>query len=239
MLRLLSSAAALAIILATGLVHGFWTDRWTISQDLEHAVALIESIPEQVGDWQGEPLKLDAEMLKVAEVEGYLARRFRNSRDGREVTVLLVCGRSGPIARHTPDVCYQGLGYAASGEVVTDQVGYGAGLKAPFRSVLMQRNAAAGSDALDILWTWNAFGAWEAPANERTRFVTSRFLYKLYVIHPRNPGEENGEDTTNRDFLQELLPVIDQALFSQESSSTKNREKTLSNDARNSDPATP
>lgn len=217
MSRLLLSFAALTLILAAGLVHGFWTDRWTVSHDLERAVTRIKAVPEAVGDWRGEPLKLDQEMLEVAEVEGYFARRFRNQKDGREVTVLLVCGRSGPIVRHTPDVCYQGIGYSPNGEPVTDQVPYGPGREAPVRSVVMRREMSAVSEALDIDWTWNAFGAWEAPARERTRFLTSRFLYKLYVIHSRAPGEAAREDDTNRDFLQEFLPAVDRALFPQTS----------------------
>lgn len=213
MTRILSAIAALAIILTTGLVHGFWTDRWILSHDLERAVARIKAVPDAVGDWRGEPLELDEEMLDVAEIEGYFARKFRNQRDGREVTVLLVCGRSGSIVRHTPDVCYQGRGYSPSREPVTDQVAYGSGREAPLRSVVMVRDSPTASDALKIDWTWNAFGAWEAPGNERTRFLASRFLYKLYVIHPRNPGDSDRDEATNREFLQQFLPAADQALF--------------------------
>jgi hypothetical protein len=212
MSRLLSIATALAAILLTGLAHGVWTDRWKISRDLEDAVARIAQIPESVGDWHGQPLELDRQMLKVAEVDGYFARRFRNRSNGGEITVLLVCGRPGPIARHTPDVCYQGLGYATAGAPTIGRIAYGSGLQAGAWSAKFWRVNAAVRDGLEIFWSWNAFGTWEAPDNERVRFAPSRFLYKLYVIRPIDTSDGQGDDDACRGFLREFLPGLDAAL---------------------------
>src|SRR3954451_18636542 len=113
--RTLPIATALALVIAAGIVHGRWTLRWSKSHAVEAAVARLEGVPTAVGDWNGQELALDPRQLTMAEIAGHVTRRYVNRRSGAAVTVLLVCGRPGPISVHTPDICYAGAGYELAG----------------------------------------------------------------------------------------------------------------------------
>src|ERR1700722_7933279 len=114
--QIVASLLAFAMLVGSGLVYGQLTDRWGTSSALAQAVARLDRVPRSIGDWKGQDAKRDQINLKQfdrAQIRGYLVRNYRNERDGREIMVMLVCGRPGPIAVHTPDVCYAGAGYEA------------------------------------------------------------------------------------------------------------------------------
>jgi Protein of unknown function (DUF3485) len=209
-----ASLVAFALLVGSGLVHGRLTDRWGISGALAQAVARLDRVPRSMGDWEGRDEAMDRRQIDQAQIRGYLARKYRNVRDGREVTVLLVCGRPGPISVHTPDVCYAGAGYAAGSPPVPGDVATGDHraefLKARFRKV----NAPV-PEALDILWAWNARGVWEAPANPRIGFAPYRALFKVYVIAGRGGAAAVAtvEPSVDRDFAGLILTELDRALF--------------------------
>src|SRR5215831_4661092 len=109
MKRMLPIAVALAAVLAAGIVHGFWTDRWRTARTVEAAVANLDRVPRTVGDWQAEPLASD--VRDDQGLPGQLYLRYVNRKSGDSITVALVCGRPGPVSIHTPDVCYGASGY--------------------------------------------------------------------------------------------------------------------------------
>src|SRR5689334_4408569 len=111
MLRILPLLAALLLVVGAGLIEDLWINRYGSSAELESAVARLESLPLKVGAWEGEPLTLDEKQITRAGVRGYLLRRYVHRATGRALTVLLVCGRPGPVSVHTPDVCYASAGY--------------------------------------------------------------------------------------------------------------------------------
>ena len=46
------AVTASLLLLATGVVHGFWTDRWGSAAEPQEAAAKLDDIPLAVGDWQ-------------------------------------------------------------------------------------------------------------------------------------------------------------------------------------------
>src|SRR5215210_7531380 len=112
MLRMFPAVLAIVTVLASGVVHGLWTDRWGMAEEPMAAAARLDQLPLDLGDWQGQPL--DFEPSQLGPVAGYLYRRYVNQRNGASVSVSLLCGRPGPVAIHTPDVCYVASGYQAA-----------------------------------------------------------------------------------------------------------------------------
>src|SRR5262249_60595477 len=55
MLRILPVATAAAIVIAAGIVHGFWTDRWGVGEAVAAAATSLDRVPRTVGDWQAQP----------------------------------------------------------------------------------------------------------------------------------------------------------------------------------------
>jgi hypothetical protein len=205
---------ALALVIAAGLVHGQWTQRWSVSHAVENAVARLERVPMTLGDWKGRSLTMDREQLAMAEIAGYVARRYERSGGGTAVTVLLVCGRPGPISVHTPDICYSGAGFEPMGLLSRESLPIvPSGPPAEFRHGLFGKTNTAVPMYLRILWSWSSAGAWEAPDNPRLAFASRQVLYKLYVIREMATAVERLEDDPGPKFLQALLPELERALF--------------------------
>src|SRR5207237_3836187 len=95
MLRYLPSGLGVVALIACGIVHGVWTDRWARAADTNGLAAKLRDLPLSVGDWHGENLEGDTRGL--GPIAGFLQRRYVNERTGAVVTVALVCGRPGPV----------------------------------------------------------------------------------------------------------------------------------------------
>jgi hypothetical protein len=208
MTRMLPWLTALALLLTTGLLHGFWSERWQPSDALQQAVARLDRVPLEIGDWQGKDVEVDPAAFAQAGARGYWARSYTH-RQGGTVLAILMCGRAGRMAVHTPEVCYRGAGFDLAGAptqtVVRDETGdeWGA-----FWSARFTRQAGATSD-LRLYWAWGAGSDWQAPANPRWDFRARPFLYKLYASHEWS-GPRDADTTA--EFLNQLLPELKKIL---------------------------
>jgi hypothetical protein len=210
MARVYRLLTVFAVVASAGAVHGLWTNRWTAPAALGRATARMADLPLTLGDWDGQAEALDGRQLAAAEVSGHLLRRYVNRRTGAVVSVLLLCGRPGPVSVHTPEVCYRGAGY--------DQVGGRskhalAGRAGELWVSRFAKQHAAAPEALRVLYAWNATGKWEAPASPRAAFARHPALYKLYVIRPLARDDEPLEEDPALEFLRALVPALDKALF--------------------------
>jgi hypothetical protein len=207
MTRTILSALALLVLLASGVVHGLWTGRWGATGEPAAWAARLADVPRTIGDWDGQDVAFDAKSLQVAEVTGYLARTYVHRRTGAAVEVVLVCGRPGPIAVHTPDVCLRGSGHRLVGEPQK----YG---KAPaeFWTARFRKDGATPTD-LRIFWAWDVGDGWRASASPRLDFARHPALYKLYVVRLQTAAEEPLDRDPCTDFLPLLLPELERALF--------------------------
>jgi hypothetical protein len=194
---------ALVLIGGATIVLGRWTHRWDDASGLEHAAAAMKNLPDSFGSWTLlEDLSKSEEELAVAEASGCLFRRYRN-RDTKEVvTVLMLCGRPGPISVHPPTACYRARGYRMSrGPMPASINSHG------FRLAEFQNPASIAEDRVAILWGWSHDGDWSAPVNPRVEFAGQPFLNKLYVTWSRNRDERPLEESVPLGFLAEFMPV--------------------------------
>lgn len=213
MIRYLAFPTALVVVVAIAIVQGRWSGRWSVGAEIERAAARLDDVPLRFGDWSGRDFELDEQQLAVGEIVGYAARRYRHE-DGREVTLLLVCGRPGPISVHTPDWCYGGAGYETEHLPSDREIASGPdrGDTARFAANLFLKEKAAVPMALRIYWAWNAGGGWKAPENPRLAFAARPFLHKLYVVCNVDPAVEHAGEEECEQFLREFLPVVDVVL---------------------------
>src|SRR4051812_14378566 len=116
MQRTLPILISTAIVLLGGSVRGVWTHRWASDPDLEMASTRLDRVPMTIGDWTGQSVEYNEKDFSRAGIEGGLLRRYVNRRNGDAVTLLIVCGRPGPISVHTPEVCYPAAGYVVLGD---------------------------------------------------------------------------------------------------------------------------
>ena len=59
MTRVLTFAAGLTVVIASGVVYGAWTQRWQKSADLEARAAKLRDLPDEFGRWKGRPAELE------------------------------------------------------------------------------------------------------------------------------------------------------------------------------------
>ncbi|HXG11930.1 MAG TPA: exosortase-associated EpsI family protein [Gemmataceae bacterium] len=211
MSRILPGVIALMAVLLTGLVHGYWTERWAPHEEPARAAARMADVPTVLGDWEGESLDTTPRLRDG--IAGYLYRRYVNRQNGHAVTVALFCGRSGPMAVHTPDVCYAGGGYEVGAPVEYTLPAGSLEHPAAFRTAPFFKTSAADRSQLRIFWSWNATGQWVVPRNPRLTFARRPFLYKLYLIREMTAADEPLEADPCLEFLGLLLPELQRCLF--------------------------
>src|SRR5204863_3348967 len=120
----------------------------------------------------------------------------------------IVAGRSGPMAVHTPDVCYTSSGHTlVSPQSRVSVTPAGGGPAAEFWSARFRKGEAGYYSHLTILWGWSHGGpAWEAPANARLALARYPALYKLYVVRSQESADEAHVRAPSDGFLRLLLP---------------------------------
>jgi exosortase len=204
---------ALCILLASGIIHGLWTDRWRLSPDIERAISKLDQIPMAVGEWRGRPQSVNERELTAGGIDGLAVRHYQNTRTGRTVTLVLVCGRPGPVSVHTPDICYPGAGFEMKEtqpvKFSVDPDGRGSNfLRADF-----EKRESFPPQRRRVCWSWNATGKWSVPENPRLAFASRALLYKMFLVIPTIEGSERSAYDGESVFLRQFLPELDKVLF--------------------------
>ncbi len=213
MTRALTFSAGLAVVIATGVVYGAWTQRWRKSAELETRAAKLRDLPDDVGRWKSTPAEIEPEALSMAGAEGWWARQFTDERTGTRLLVILLCGRPGPISVHRPETCYGAAGYGLVAPPVRYTPRLGAGTSPPAEFWAGDyRQAEVGGQELRIFYSWYGDGAWRAPDNPRWTFARLPALYKLYIIREMDGTGERLDDDPAVGFLRDLLPLLSRTL---------------------------
>jgi hypothetical protein len=127
--------------------------------------------------------------------------------------VLLLCGPSGPIGAHTPDICYAGIGYKMVGGEVNKPVKLPDGSAQAFWSARFEKPGGEGGQM--VSWAWTTDGNWVASTTPRRDFILHAVLYKLYVSRGLTAAERDNKPSTGdptQDFLTDFLPEVKKAL---------------------------
>jgi uncharacterized protein DUF3485 len=206
---------AFTIIVASGIAHGLCSERWAASPKVQQAVDRLPGVPKTIGDWEGQDIDNDVAEKHRADIQGALQRRYGRGSGKGEVIVALVCGRSGPISVHTPDVCYQGAGFRMVGEPTKHLVpAAGSGEPAAFWKASFVKETFPVREELRIYWSWNAGSGWQIAKEPRLAFARFPVLHKLYAIY-RVPQGSTAADPCP-EFLRQFLPEVNGSLFAVE-----------------------
>jgi hypothetical protein len=215
LVRWLPVPAAMAVLLMSGVVHGLWTDRWIrFEESCPFDEARVAEGIATIGDWKSDPLSLDPSQIAPAGISRYVARRYSRGSRGDELSVLLVWGRPGPLAAHTPVTCFQGAGSEMVGEPIRYVVNSGSSCgSAEFWMARFRHTGSPVPECLLVLWSWNANGAWQVVEDPRFSFAHCRALYKLYVVRRVPKSDVALDEGPGVEFLRALLPQLENSLF--------------------------
>jgi hypothetical protein len=212
MKRWLFAGTASLALLAAGLVHGFWTDRWTQSNETKEAADRLPHIPLVLGDWEGKDIEVKPGQAGAG-VVGCLQRSYFNRHRGATVVMALVCGRPGPVGTHTPEVCYGANGYLVGKRQARNLE---AEQPAVFWTSDAVRTRVSDETRVRLYWAWNGGEGWVASPDARQQFPRYRYpvLHKLYVLRDLSGSpREASKDEPCEAFLQAALPALHKALF--------------------------
>ena len=213
-LRWLLIGAGILLVLATAIVQGFWSDRWTdAAADSLHFKRRIDSLPLTLGDWEGKDLEADPREIRASGAVGHLSRVYRNRVTGEQVSLFLICGHMRDVSVHTPDRCYPAAGFDQLSAPERFTIGTSAGPVETFTTTFRQE-AAEGIVTQRVFWTWGLDDKWEAPENPRVYYGGVRALYKMYLISSVPPGvQQEAEDSPCLTFAQDTMSLINETLF--------------------------
>jgi hypothetical protein len=204
---------AAGLLLLSGVVHGLRTDRWGMSESRAAMADRLTTIPAQVGEWSGEDVPLDPRLLRYAEADAALQRRYRRPpQDGErtEATLIVLSGRSAPLAAHTPDICFENSGYRMEGEPQRFKPESAGG-----DSFWQARFARPGQPgAFQVYWAWSDGGSWLAADDARLEFARRPALYKLYLVCPLTTATKPNHPDPAQRLLADLLPDLHRCLTS-------------------------
>jgi Protein of unknown function (DUF3485) len=194
---------AIVLLLGSGLLYHSQAGG---SEQLDAAASRVALVPSVVGDWHANDEASDERAFEQAGAKAHWTRHYVNQKTKESVLVILMCGRPGKMAVHTPEVCYSGAGYELHGHPTACAINGDAN----FWTAKFVKKASQ----LRLYWTWSASGAWEASASPRWQFRGEPFLYKLYVSRDISdqPSVVPEADVTAA-FLGEFVPVLKRTLF--------------------------
>jgi Protein of unknown function (DUF3485) len=202
--------AAIAILLTSGvLYHSLAKD----SELLDAAAARVALVPKVIGAWQAQDEATDDRAFEQTGAKGYWTRQYVNQETKASVLVILMCGRTGKMAVHTPEVCYSGAGYELHDQPASCAIQNERSSEvAHFWTAQFTKKAGR----LRLYWAWNARGSWEASPAPRWQFRGDPFLYKLYVS--RDVSQQSAvapEADVTAEFLRRFVPELNRTLFPQ------------------------
>ncbi len=212
MLKSVSVLAAFAMVIASMLVPALWSGPRHNPALLEEAAGRVALVPFDFDGWEGKTMDVDREEFEQAGAKTFWARQY--TRRGQMLTVLLMCGKAGRMAVHTPEFCYQGLGYelvSAPQQFALPLRTEAGSAKTEFWTARFNKPLGVSND-LRLFWAWNDGNGWQAPSSPRWQFRRAAFLYKLYIVHPTS-AQQALNDELGAEFLPRFLPVADKILF--------------------------
>lgn len=197
--------SAFSLLLLGGVAHGVLSNRWGVAEDIQALGEQLSSIPMEIGPWKCEEEgKLDDRVVNILEATGYISRVYVHQATGEAVNVFLVFGPKGPIAVHTPEICYSSRAVTQTSERQSVPCDYdgkeGTIWKLGFETNTIDKRS------MNVYYGWTDGGPWQA-ANS-PRFWRTDFLYKIQTSCQATGKKEDSTDEFFKAFLPEARKVM-------------------------------
>lgn len=198
-------AIILGLTVTSGIVHGVLDGRWSIPENLIATGAELQQIPDQFGDWElQEKRELREGAAKLLRCYGSLVRVYKSQSSGAVVNVAVVYGPRGPIAVHTPEICYDSVGTEQVGATKRETI-VAAAERHGFWSVQFAKEPSPDPN-LEVWYAWSDGGNWKD--SDYPRFWMTENLYKIQVAGPAS----NGDSGAIASFLKDFLPEVQERI---------------------------
>ncbi|MDE0865297.1 MAG: exosortase-associated EpsI family protein [Rubripirellula sp.] len=195
------------LIITGGVAHGYLDSRWMNQKDVEAQVQILQQLPEKSGDWvRVTDDELQDAAQRTLQCYGSLLQEYLKPATGDRVKVFVVYGPRGPIAVHTPEVCYSSAGTEPTGNRVATTLLIDGQAQALWK-VNFRKPRTNAPPHLEVWYGWSDGGPWKASAFPRAWFTDS--LFKIQVAG--QPAKTSDEISPVEDFLRSFLPTLERA----------------------------
>ncbi len=204
-------AGLLVVVLITaisGLARNYLEAGWSNQEKVALYAENLRQLPEQIGDWvRSSDDDMPENAKRILKCHGFINRSYWNPQTGATVTVAILFGPRGPIAVHTPDICYSGIGTRSNSDRRAVEIA-SSDHSDRFWTIQFLRGAET-VPSLEVWYAWSDGGPWVA--SEQPRFWLTDNLYKIQLAG--NPPKDNAESDC-KSFLRSLIPVLREKLRS-------------------------
>jgi hypothetical protein len=209
---ILSLAAVAALTLVSGVLQGRIRNRWGPSESARAAAKKLQDVPRRFGGPQNDRWQLQSsetmsrDSVEMLECTGYFVRTYANQRTGEVVSIFVVVGPAGPIAVHTPEICYPSRNYKSRGTRERVAIPDGEGQEHQFWALTF-KSTSVQENLNRVYYAWSTGDRWSAPDDARFAFVGWPYLYKIQLSSnlPRETDLKTGD--TCREFLKDFVPA--------------------------------
>lgn len=200
--------ACIGLTVFSGVLRGRMDARWG-GEEMTAAANRVESIPQSLGNWQAAELhNLDEAAKRMLRCEGDVVGSYVDQSSNDLVSMVFLVGPTGPLAVHTPDVCYGSSNFTIAEKkrkkVIIDSEG-----ESHEFSVITFKENRAGNRLFRVYYAWNHDGEWKSPPHPRTSFAGIPMLFKIQIATNVILQTKDEVDAGER-FLQQNLPLLDE-----------------------------
>jgi hypothetical protein len=193
-----------SVTILSGVIQGRLSNRWGMPADTHSAVAAVENLPVEIGDWRRqEPQEMSETVRSTLQCEDYLVTTYVH-KSGALVNFALMLGPPGPISVHTPEICYSSRQY----DVLDDRTRVRAGASGLEGQFWRTRFRARDLDAQEMraYYAWSDGGEWNASDSPRVEYAGRPYLFKLQLAgYPDGDGDSASDPCEQ--FLSDFVPV--------------------------------
>lgn len=219
-------ALLVVITCATGLLQGKMTNRFGMPEDMQEGAERLAKLKQflekkktfgERGQWRMvNSGKMSNLVVETLECQEYLNASFVNTEvPNLQINGFIIIGPPGPIAVHTPEICYSSKDYNITDERERVRI-FPKGPQTDEFWGLTMRSNQVDADILRVYYGWANYGPWTAPDVPRITYGGGSKLYKMQLAVRLPPDANMEKGDACQQFLQAFLPVVNSALFESE-----------------------
>jgi hypothetical protein len=178
-----------AVFLALGISN---LPAWRGSTDAQakQIQVKLDAFPKEIGVWKSEPVEITKKVLSVAQAEAHMSRLYQKTTSSEAFNVLVLVGSPGAMGAHTPEVCYEGLGYERAGKV--EKLSIPGETSSVLWTTLFEKPKQAGQ-TLEVIWGHGVGARWIATDTPRMDFADQSLIFKVYIsrLKPSSRAEDD------------------------------------------------
>lgn len=199
------TVVSLALIVVGGLLQGSMSNRWGIPKKYTEIGATLRDIPMRFGSWvANEEQEMEASHVKTLECEGYILRTYVHQSTGESINVVVLFGPKGPIAVHTPEICFSSVNLQATSLRAPQSFDFDGEQNTFWRLGFVSNSIE--KNKLSVTYAWSDGGPWVA--SEYPRFWRTDYLYKIQTA----ARTLNSKQDTTEEFFRLFLPALRQCM---------------------------